>query len=74
MPIPDWIHKWIEQLDDPAQDVIMLSTDEDRLHASWCAFRAGEECTCQRPYSELNPDGSFIITDDTQIVPPDDWA
>lgn len=46
MPIPDWLYNWIEQSDDPAQDVVMLTEDENNMHTHACRFRLGDQCDC----------------------------
>ena len=86
MPIPEWVNKWIERLDDPAQNVILLTSDEDRFHTSWCRFRQGNECNCAQEYHATGNENEEIIPpmpgdphfgwwDDlvTPIIPVDDW-
>ena len=63
MPVPNWVHKWIEQLDDPIQDAVMLNAEEDRLHTSWCMFRANEDCNCRQEYHETGNESNETSAD-----------
>ena len=70
MPVPDWVHKWIERSDDSPQNVIMLTSDEDRFHTSWCTFRIGDDCNCTQEHHVISHEDEEIITDDTQQYLP----
>ena len=60
MAIPDWLYNWIERSDNPAQNVVALTSDEERLHTSWCRFRAGNECNCAQEYHATGNEGEIF--------------
>ena len=64
MPVPNWVYNWIERLGDQPQNIIALTSDENRFHTSWCRFRNGDECNCAQEYHATGNEGEEIIGDD----------